>query len=233
MRCGQASPDAPAGLHVVWIKICGIRDLAAAREVAAFQPDAIGLNFYARSPRCVDPETAAAIVRELPAGIEPIALFVNHQPVEIRRIARQCGVRTLQLHGDEPPELLAELGEFRILRAFRFGPEGWGPLAAYLEACRAQQTLPAACLIDSHVPGTYGGSGQTVAWSAVADGYDRSAWPPLILAGGLQPDNISAAIEAVRPWGVDVASGVESSPGVKHRDLVSRFIANARAKRKP
>src|SRR5687768_4159644 len=102
----------------MWLKICGIRDVATAQAVAELGPSAIGLNFFSESPRRCELPVAQSIVRNLPATVEPVGLFVNHAVEEIRRVAADCELRTIQLHGDEPPELLAELPEFRILRAF-------------------------------------------------------------------------------------------------------------------
>jgi phosphoribosylanthranilate isomerase len=211
----------------MWIKICGIRDVATAREISRLQPDAIGLNFYARSPRVVPADVAAEIARALPDEVAAVGVFVNHSRLEIEELCRHCNLDFVQLHGDEPPEFIAELQPRRVIRAFRVGPEGCVDVAVYLGRCRELGALPAACLIDSRVDGLYGGSGQTVAWDLLQREYPLADWPPLILAGGLYPGNIAAAVQAVRPWGVDVASGVESSPAVKDLRLVEKFLAGA------
>ena len=195
-------------------------------------PNAVGLNFYPKTPRAVAPETAAEIVTSLPNGLEPVGLFVNRTAESIHEICRQCMLRTIQLHGDEPPDVLAKLRgfceDYRIIRAYRLGPEGLSALAEYLGRCRKLGVELSACLIDAHVKGKYGGSGRTVAWDVLRKQYDREHWPPMILAGGLHPNNVAEAIRTVRPWGVDVASGVESTPGQKEISLVERFIAAAR-----
>jgi phosphoribosylanthranilate isomerase len=218
----------------MWIKICGIRDVATARAVAALSPDAIGLNFYNGSPRAVPVEIAAEIVSALSANVEPVGVFVNETAARVKEIANNCKLRTLQLHGDEPPELLAELfcanSRYRLIRAFRMGAAGLAPLGEYLESCRRLEVPLAACLIDAAVDGHYGGSGKTVPWNTVAVEYRRNDWPPLILAGGLNPANVVEAIAVVKPWGVDVASGVETSPGQKDVALVRQFILGGRAK---
>ena len=134
----------------------------------------------------------------------------------------------IQLHGDEPPEMLAELRSYRMIRAFRLGAEGLGPLATIWSDAK-RSALPAACLVDSKVEGVYGGSGKTAPWDILERDYLHAEWPPLILAGGLRPDNIAAAIRTVTPWGVDVAGGVESAPGIKNTALVQTFITNALA----
>jgi len=215
----------------MWTKICGIRDVATAASIAALRPSAIGLNFFAGSPRHVLVDAAAEIVRALPAGVEAVGVFVNHSAAEVDAICARCGLRTAQIHGDEPPELLAEVSlrqpDLQIVRAFRMGAERLNPLGDYLEACRRLGVTLRACLVDARIAGQYGGTGQTVPWDILRDDYRRDKWPPLILAGGLTPENVAAAIRAADPWGVDVAGGVESSPGVKDPALVEQFLSEA------
>lgn len=213
----------------MWIKICGIRDIETAQAVAQAGADAIGLNFYAHSPRVVAPAIAAEIVATLDGAAEPVGVFVNHRVEEVRAICRQCGLRTVQLHGDEPPEDVAELArDYRVIRAFRVGAAGLHAAGMYLDACLRLEALPWACLIDGSVPGSYGGTGQTAPWEVIAVEYKSSVWPPLILAGGLRPENVSQAIAVVGPWGVDVAGGVESSIACKDIALVRQFVLKAR-----
>jgi phosphoribosylanthranilate isomerase len=212
----------------MWIKICGLRDVATAQAVAELRPSAIGLNFYAGSLRRIDEATAAAIVRVLPSGIEAWGVFVNHPAAEVRRIAACCGLHAVQLHGDETPEQIAELAPLRVIRAFRVGEAGLDEMAAYLEACRRAGAIPSACLIDARVEGAYGGTGLVAPWELLAKESRRSSWPPLILAGGLTPENVADGIRVVHPWGVDVAGGGESSPGVKDLERVRRFIEASR-----
>jgi len=218
----------------MWVKICGIKDLETAAAVAERRPDAIGLNFYPKSPRCVAPETAAEIVTLLPPTVEAVGVFVNHEIETVAAICRDCRLGTAQMHGDETPQQLAELRltspELKIVRGHRMGGEGIEPLETYLTTCQQQGVELTACLIDARVEGTYGGSGQVAPWSLLAEQYQRRSWPPLILAGGLNPANVAGAIEAVAPWGVDVASGVESSPGQKDLQAVEWFIASARGR---
>ena len=211
----------------MWIKICGIRDAATACFLADMGVDAIGLNFYAPSPRSVTREQAAEIARAVRGRVTLVGLFVNHSVAEVQQTIDEVGLDMLQFHGDEPPEFLAEFPDFRIVRAFRMGPEGLAPVADYLRRGRNLNALPWACLIDAAAPGQFGGTGMTVNWQELAANF-HGGWPPLILAGGLTPQNVQAAIEATHPWGVDVASGVESSPAVKDRDLISRFVTAAR-----
>lgn len=215
----------------MWIKICGIRDVDTAIAVAQLRPQAIGLNFYERSVRYVTPDVAAEIVRRLPKEVEPIGLFVNHSAEQIRQICRESGLRTIQLHGDEPPELLAELSEFQILRAFRIGDGGLHEVTGYLGRCLELNARPRACLADAKVAGYFGGTGQVAPWEILHDW--RSDWPPLVLAGGLTPENVADGIKIVRPRGVDVAGGVESSPGKKDLALVKSFIERASGRLSP
>jgi phosphoribosylanthranilate isomerase len=210
----------------MWVKICGVRGEVNAKAVAACRPDAIGLNFYAGSPRSVLPDTAARTVRALPPGIEPIGVFVNHPADEIRRICSACGIGTVQLHGDEPAEMINDLRPLRVIRALRLRGESESEIAESLEGIRPGALR--ACLVEPHVSGRYGGTGQHAPWEWLA-GVWRPEWPPLILAGGLRAENVAEAVRMVRPWGVDVASGVESAPGVKDPAQVAAFIAAARA----
>lgn len=213
---------------IMWIKICGIRDVVTAQAVAQAGADAIGLNFYANSPRVVSPETAARIVAALPPGTEPVGVFVDHSEDEVRAIARQCGLKTIQLHGDEPPEITAALSrDFRVVRAFRVGDEGLTQIGEYLLECDRRGASVWACLLDANVPGSFGGTGHVAPWETIGRQYDRQEWPPLILAGGLRPDNVAQAVAAVDPWGVDVAGGVESSVACKDIALVRQFVLNA------
>jgi phosphoribosylanthranilate isomerase len=218
----------------MWIKICGIRDTQTAQAVASAGADAIGLNFYAQSPRVVDPEMAGEIVAALDGAAEPVGVFVNHSVAEVRTICRQCGLRTIQLHGDEPAEQVTDLSrDYRIIRAFRVGAEGLQSARLYLDTCQRLEAMPWACLVDASVPGKFGGTGQTAPWETLAREYKSAEWPPLILAGGLRPDNVSQAIATVGPWGVDVAGGVESKVASKDVALVRQFVLNARGPRQP
>ena len=216
----------------MWIKICGIRDRETARQVAQTGIDAIGLNFYPRSPRHVAIEEAIAISNILPQEIARVGVFVNHSIPEVESFSLKCRLDVLQLHGDEPPsyfiELKRRLPQVRLVRAWRMRKEGLGHLKTFLGECQSQKLSLEGCLIDSHVEGVYGGSGKKVPWKKLVREYPQDSLPPLIVAGGLTSSNVAEAIAAVRPWGVDVASGVESSPGVKDIELVRQFVRNAR-----
>ncbi len=177
-------------------------------------------------------ETAKEISRAVPKSLQVVGVFVNPPLCEIATIAYHARLDYAQLHGDEPPEFLQEIHEslpdVRLIRAWRMGAEGLDDWAKYLEQCQALGVPLAGCLLDARVEGMYGGSGKTVAWDVVSRDYQFGEWPPLILAGGLSPKNVSQALKTVRPWGVDVASGVESSTAVKDPELVREFIAKAR-----
>lgn len=216
----------------MWVKICGIRDVETAGHIISLKPDAVGLNFFEKSPRCVDRAVASEISRLLPASIESVGLFVNHELNDVLDTAQQCGLTMIQLHGDEPPEFLAELkgciSDVRILRAFRVDDRGLADVADYLAECRKLNVCLAGCLIDARVDGEYGGTGHAAPWDLLADQYDAARWPRLIVAGGLHPGNLADAIRVTSPFGVDVASGVESERGVKDLTLVRDFIQAAR-----
>ena len=211
------------------IKICGITTIDDALLVARAGADAIGLNFYSQSPRYLDRPNALRICEALPTGVIKVGLFVNAPESQICQTFDDLRLDLIQLHGDEPPELLAELGGRPVMRAFRVGPEGLGPVAEYLQRCRRLDNVPQRVLVDSRVKGAYGGTGMVADWGIVAD-YPIHDWhPPLILAGGLTPANVRQAVRRVRPWAVDVSSGVEDAPGIKNTDSMKTFISEAKS----
>ncbi|MCA9075709.1 MAG: phosphoribosylanthranilate isomerase [Planctomycetaceae bacterium] len=213
----------------LWIKICGIRDVPTALAVAECGADAIGLNFYDQSPRCVDTTSARGIVESLPSHVSPVGLFVNHSIDEIRRIATTCGITTVQLHGDEPASMIGELSDYRVIRALRTDGDFASLASQQMNESQQVGAMPWAWLVDSRSPHAYGGTGETVDWEPLAHEQRSPEWPPLVLAGGLTPENVADAVRTVQPWGIDVASGVESSPGVKDLEMVKVFISRARA----
>lgn len=214
----------------MWIKVCGIRDCETARQVSDLDINAIGLNFYSRSPRSVTAEIAKEICQILPRRIARVGLFVNHDLETVVNVADSMKLDYVQLHGDETPDFLAavrkRLPDSRLIRAWRMKSEGLQDLAQYIEQCRLAGISLAGCLVDANVAGLFGGSGHTLDWGRLRQEYDYEKWPPLILAGGLTPENVAQAIAAASPWGVDVASGVESSPGIKDLDLIRSFVTN-------
>ncbi len=172
------------------------------------------------------PEDAAQIAAALPEPVKAVGVFVDRPAAEVASVAVRLGVTVVQLHGDEPPEDLLELRSFQVIRAFRLDrASGWSAVESYLSRASALGRLPNAVLIDAHVPGQEGGTGVLVA-DDVLEAIPRL--PRLILAGGLTPLNVAARALRVRPWMVDVASGVESAPGRKDLAKVEAFISAAR-----
>jgi phosphoribosylanthranilate isomerase len=211
------------------IKICGITSVDDALMVARAGADAIGLNFYPRSSRYISFDVAREIVAALPKEIAKVGLFVNVPPADVCRAYSDLPLDLIQLHGDEPPEYLTQLGNRPVMRAFRVRPGNLHPVVEYLARCRGLKVEPRLALLDSLVPGEYGGTGTTVGWSTARQYAAQSALPPLVLAGGLTPQNVAEAIAIVRPAAVDVASGVESSPGRKDPVAVEAFVRAVKA----
>jgi phosphoribosylanthranilate isomerase len=212
------------------IKICGITTVDDALDAVAAGADAIGLNFYSNSKRFVDREAARRIALSLPAGVTKVGVFVNSDVSEVSTTVEQIELDGIQLHGDEPPEMLAQLTRrVPVIRAARCGEQGLAGVEAYLAECGSRGRLPDAVLVDADAPWDYGGTGRLADWSLVARDRHLLGDLPLILAGGLTPTNVAAAIAAIRPDGVDVSSGVEVRPGRKDARLVGEFVAAARA----
>ncbi len=208
-------------MSVVRVKVCGITRLEDAKATWEAGADALGLNFYPKSPRCVDVATAAALARTRPPLGVVVGVFVNAPADEIRAKVRECGLTAVQLHGDEPPESCAGFG-VPVIKALRVrGPEDVARARTYLGVGDV-----AGLLLDGAAPG-YGGGGVSFDWSLVA-GLTGSGTPVLV-AGGLTPANVAEAVRATRPYGVDVASGVESAPGIKDLDAVRAFIRHAKS----
>jgi phosphoribosylanthranilate isomerase len=208
------------------IKICGVMDPSEGREAALLGADAIGLNFYPQSPRCLTPDAARAVVRALPPFVEAVGLFVNVPLRQAFAALEPAGVRVVQWYGTEHEVCDAFPG--RVIPTFPVGDaDDLAAITRHLDRCREHGPayLPHAVLVDARVQGQWGGTGHPVPWKLLAD---FRPGVPLILAGGLTPDNVAEAVRIVRPYGVDVASGVEVSPGRKDMEKVRRFLANAR-----
>jgi phosphoribosylanthranilate isomerase len=210
------------------IKICGITTVEDAQLTARAGADAIGLNFFPKSPRYIDADRARAIIDALPPTVVKVGLFVNAPAHQIVDTFDRLGLDLIQLHGDEPPELLAQLGGRPIMRAFRLGRDGLAPIANYLNTCRQLGCFPRLALLDACRPGQYGGTGQQADWPLAATYHTEIASPPLVLAGGLTLKNVAEAIRAVQPAAVDTASGVESQPGRKDPAKLDAFVRAAR-----
>ncbi len=198
------------------VKICGItnsEDALAAIELGA---DALGFVF-AKSPRQVTKEQARDIIERLPPFVSPVGVFVDEQVDTMKEICNFCHIHTVQLHGNEDPLYLRSLEGYKIIKAFRIGEEDdLKSLANY---------KPHAFLLDSYVKGVMGGTGVPFKWEIASQAHKYVA---IILSGGLTPENVREAIHIVKPYGVDVSSGVESSPGKKDKVLMKRFIMNAK-----
>jgi phosphoribosylanthranilate isomerase len=215
----------------VRVKICGLTDVANALACASAGADWIGLNFHPASPRSISVDRGAEIVCALnDQGIaHPIGLFVNRPVAEVCAISLRVGLRTLQLHGDESAEYLRELSDAwtgqdlpRVVWAFRLaGLASVDQMIANLDRAETLGCSPYAILVDAHVPGQPGGTGRTIATELLEK---LPPHPRLIMAGGLTPGNVTDLIRRVRSWMVDVASGVESSPGVKDLAKVTAFF---------
>jgi phosphoribosylanthranilate isomerase len=203
----------------VRVKICGLCRAEDAHAAVRAGADALGFNFWPGSKRYLPPAEAGRIVRELPPFVAAVGVFVNATREEIAAAVLSSGVGVAQLHGDEAPEACRDL-PVRVVKAIRVASE-----ADVLRLAAFRDAGVGTFLLDGPSAG-YGGSGARFDW-ALASSAKR--WGRVILAGGLTPGNVAEAIRAVRPWGVDVASGVEVAPGVKDAERMGRFVAEARA----
>ncbi len=202
----------------VAIKICGITREEDARLAIELGVDALGFNFHPASPRCVPPEVARHIVAQLPRGLVGVGVFVDAPAEQVRRVARQAGLGCVQLHGNEPPQVCAALEPLEVWKALPVG-EDFDPSRLAAFPCRT-------FVLDAPGEEGFGGGGRTFDWSRVAR---SGGGVRIFVAGGLTPDNVAAAIAALRPHGVDVASGVERAPGIKDPERMRRFVAAVRA----
>ncbi|HDZ44756.1 hypothetical protein LCGC14_0525300 [marine sediment metagenome] len=212
----------------VWVKIERLTRPEQALKVAAMGADAIGLVF-AESPRRVTIKQAQAIVAPLPPATQTVALFVNTEVAEINRIVEQLHPTFVQLHGDEPPEIVRWI-DARCIKAFRIRNAAWADeVQSWLDGLLDINDV-AAIVLDAYSPKRRGGTGKRFNWQWVAAARDARRlehWPPIILAGGLNADCVADAVRGLQPFGVDVASGVERSPGIKDMKKVAAFIAAA------
>lgn len=212
------------------IKICGItrpEDALAAADAGA---DAIGLNFYPKSPRVIDESRARTIIAALPPGIVKVGVFVNAPPEDVCRIYDELGLDLIQLHGDEPPEYLAKLGGRPWIKVFRAaGTKGLLDIMLFLAIHRDLGCLPRMVLLDAPLTEGFGGSGKLADWWLAKHYLAVDSRPPLVLAGGMRPENVAEAIRATGVHAVDTASGVESRPGIKDAAAISAFVRSARS----
>jgi phosphoribosylanthranilate isomerase len=201
------------------VKICGITNVDDALAAVGAGADALGFNFYRKSPRYVTPEEARRIVERVPGRVLCVGVFVNEEADEVRRVVASAGLGAAQLHGDESADYCRALGCGMTIKALRVG-EGFDVGA--VARCGAE-----AVLLDAFAGEAFGGTGRTFDWEVARRA--RALAPRLFLAGGLTPENVSEAVRAVRPFAVDVCSGVETAPGRKSLALVKNFIEAARA----
>jgi len=201
---------------MIKIKICGITNLDDALASADAGADALGFNFYRKSPRWIEPEKAAEIIAQLPPLVMPVGIFVNEREEKIREIQQLTCLQAVQFHGDESPEFCQRFGA-RVIKAFQVkDKESLKNMAHYHVG---------AFLLDSYRDGVRGGTGVTFDWhlAVVAKTFGK-----VILAGGLTPENVSEAVKLVQPYGVDVAGGVEKDKGIKDHAKIKKFITEVR-----
>lgn len=204
------------------VKICGITTPAAALAAAHAGADAIGLVFYAPSPRAVSVEEAAEIVAALPPFVSAVGLFVNAEPALVDKVLARVPLDLLQFHGDETPAYCGNFGK-PWLKAIRVRPDTYIP--GLMDEFHAARGI----LLDAWHEDVYGGSGRSFDWDLLraqrgSDSAGAADGSRIILAGGLRPDNVAQAIRTAMPWGVDVSSGVETAPGVKSEPLINAFM---------
>ena len=200
------------------VKICGITRGDDALAAAQLGAQALGFIFYAKSPRGVTPQLAAEIIRGLPPFITAVGLFVNPEENDIERVLARVPLNLLQFHGEETPEFCARF-ELPYIKAARV--RAGLDLLQYAQHYRAARGL----LLDAFVEGAHGGTGAAFDWSLVP----RELPLPVILSGGLTPNNVAAAIRRVKPWAVDVSSGVEAGPGIKDPRKIAAFMKEVRS----
>jgi phosphoribosylanthranilate isomerase len=197
----------------VKLKVCGITSIEDARAAIECGAEYLGFNFYPKSPRYIAPQSARAIIEQLPDEIISAGVFVNEaQPEDVIEILAASGATMAQLHGDESPGYCASVGSERVIKALRIGDN--------FDARRVLDYPAAAILLDAFDPKLYGGTGKTTNWEVARE---AAKLTKVFLAGGLSPDNVVEAIRAVGPFAVDVNSGVESAPGRKDADKLRRL----------
>ena len=216
------------------IKICGIKDVATAASCVRAGASAVGLNFYEKSKRCVSVETASHIAAALKGDIAVVGLFVNHTLDRVCEIAKFVGLDYLQFHGDESASILQgldahpDLEHVRVIRAIRLAQENHVQSLAEMDVwlTAGGSGRLAGFIVDTFQPGQFGGTGLSMDWEWLSK-IKLPTSVPIILAGGLEPQNVAEAIATVRPFGVDVAGGVENIKHQKDPALIKAFVQNA------
>ncbi len=197
------------------VKVCGITNENDAHLAVRCGAWALGFIFYKKSPRYISPSKAARIIWKLPPFVTPVGVFVNEEASVVRKISEQCGIKTVQFHGEETPSYCRRFRGYSLIKAFRLHPAfPFAQLKAYDVT---------AFLFDTYAPNIYGGTGKTFSWALLRK---KRIPKPVILSGGLTPDNIQRAFRVLRPYAVDVCSGVEVSPGKKSKARLKKFFRN-------
>jgi phosphoribosylanthranilate isomerase len=214
---------------MTWVKICGMTNLEDALIAVDAGADAVGFVFYEKSPRCVTVETAREICAKLPASVEKVGVFVNQQEDTLLSVAETAGLTAVQMHGDREDPRAADLvvkrkPQIKVLTAISMhhpNPEGW--------AMMWRPGSVNAFLVDSGNASDHGGTGKVFDWAASVPALDRiKRLGHIVAAGGLTSANVGKAIEILKPWGVDVVSGVEARPGKKDPEKVRAFVRAVR-----
>ncbi len=203
---------------MIRIKICGVTNLEDAQLAADLGADALGFIFYSSSPRSITPDAARAIIAQLPPFVTTVGVFVDEAAAVVKELAAAVGLDWVQLHGQETPDYCKSLGR-RVIKGFRIRDENsLTGLAAYRGAVQA-------LLLDTYKKGLVGGTGEIFDWHLAKE---AGQYGPIILAGGLTPENVARAVALARPQAVDVASGVEAAPGKKDPERLRAFFAAVR-----
>lgn len=198
------------------VKICGLTNFEDSQVAVNAGADALGFVFYKKSPRYVDPKIVKTIIHELPPFILTVGVFVNEEALDVKSIMAECGLSLVQLHGDETPAYCTTLN-YPILRGIRLRDRGnFLAMAEYKGRARVR-----AFMVDAFSESAFGGTGERADWNLAAEAAQSSS---IFLAGGLTPENVQEAIQKVRPYGVDVSSGVEDSPGKKNHAKIMAFV---------
>ncbi len=201
----------------VRVKICGITRSEDLHAACAAGADALGFVFYAKSPRCLVIEQAAELLAQLPPFVQSVGLFVDAEPAFVEAVLKSVPLDLLQFHGNETPDQCKSFGR-PYLKAVRM--KVGTDLVEYCADFHDARAL----LLDAYVPGVPGGTGERFDWDLIQSDLPK----PIVLSGGLNPDNVALAVQKVRPWAVDVSSGVETSPGQKNPAKVAAFIERAK-----
>ena len=195
------------------VKICGITNLEDALKAVYYGADAIGFIFYKKSPRYVSPSKARKIIEGLPPFVTPVGVFVNQKERAVRDVCRFTRISTVQFHGDEDTVFCKRFKDYKIIKAFRIGLD--------FNTERVNKYKVDAVLFDAYQEDQYGGTGKAFKWDLIKN---EKVNKPVILSGGLTPENVAEGIATIKPFGVDVSSGVEKMPGIKNPKLIRAFF---------